>query len=91
MKSRNHHFSLKSATLAALLTASITAACFTGCGGAAQPATTQPAAEQPAAAQTATENGVTHSDPMVINASFMMIPYSFQALAKKIMSAFERF
>lgn len=46
MKSRNHHFSLKAATLAALLTASITAACFTGCGGAAQPATAQPAAAQ---------------------------------------------
>ena len=63
MKSRNHHFSLKSATLAALLTASITAACFTGCGGAAQPATTQPAAEQPAAAQTATEQQPTTERP----------------------------
>ena len=52
MKSRNHHFSLKSATLAALLTASITAACFTGCGGAAQPAAEQqPTAEQPATEQ----------------------------------------
>ena len=63
MKSRNHHFSLKAATLAALLTASITAACFTGCGGAAQPAAEQPAAAQPAAEQPAAAQPATEQQP----------------------------